>query len=59
VLAAFGHPFQGREPQIMAPMHQALFRLAEMRGILAHADFFCDDAASIKFKKTVCGAGVV
>ena len=51
MLPTFSHPFQGRQPKIVAPMHQALVRLAQMRGILAHPDFVRDDAAGIAFRR--------
>ena len=44
---AFRHPFQCRQPQVVASVHEALVSLAQMRGVLAYPDFIGDDPAAI------------
>ena len=47
VSPAFRHPFQCRQPQVVASVHQALVGLAQMRGVLAYPDFIGNDTAAI------------
>jgi hypothetical protein len=37
-LLSLRNPFQGREPEIMARVHEAFVGLAQMDGVLAFAD---------------------
>ena len=47
VSTAFRHPFQCRQPEVVASVHQALVGLAQMRGVLAYPDFIGNDTAAI------------
>jgi hypothetical protein len=47
VSPAFRHPFQCRQPEVVAPVHQALVGLTQMRGVLAYPDFIGNDTAAI------------
>ena len=47
VSPAFRHPFQCRQPEVVASVHQALVGLAQMRGVLANAYFISNDTAAI------------
>src|SRR5579859_1078186 len=52
---SFRHPFQGREPKIMAAMHQAFIRLAKMRRIFSFADLIGDDQTGVALRLQIPG----
>jgi hypothetical protein len=59
VLAALGHPFQSREPEIVATVHEGFVGLAQMGSVIALADLIRDNEAGIPLKLNVCPAASV